>query len=116
MWLINFLIKALKIDRKQLSDGYHTFQDLYDHRIELWITICHLNRDRAWKSKLHSDGTMFNDSFILGLNRRKGKQITYHLNLKDWDRVDVPELKNAPVWDGHTPEDVVNRLEKWNKR
>jgi len=23
-----------------------------------------------------------------------------------WDIFDVPELKNAPIWDGHKPDDI----------
>ena len=41
------------ISRKDISDGYHTFDELYYHRMILFSIICNQNKDRAWKSKLH---------------------------------------------------------------
>ena len=37
----------------EVSDGSHTFDELYYHRMILFSIICDLNKDRAWKSKLH---------------------------------------------------------------
>ena len=39
----------------QTSDGYHTFDELYDHRIALFCTL--LKFVDGWKSKLHEDGS-----------------------------------------------------------
>lgn len=35
--IINWLIKTLRADTNKISDGYHTFDDLYEHRTELFI-------------------------------------------------------------------------------
>ena len=51
------------------SDGYHTFTELYEHRIALFIALCRARSeddkfygiDEIWRSKLHSDGTSFED-------------------------------------------------------
>lgn len=105
---INKAIEELKkqgISRKQISDGWHTFEDLYYHRMILTLVICKQNKDRAFKSKQHHDGTMFDDSFIVGLLTPDG-QYTYHYNLKYWDMFDIPELNKAPEYDGHKPEDI----------
>ena len=102
-------------------DGYHTFEELYDHRITLFIALCVLLRRQenaigsisdhpfVWRSKLHSDGTSFEGWFILGIGQEN--QITYHLPLSRWDETDFAEtLPNAPEFDGHTSEDVLERL------
>jgi hypothetical protein len=100
-------------DTGKISDGYHTFDELYDHRITLWIALCRkLHRIYPiWRSKLHSDGSTFEGWFVLGINRRAGTQMTYHLPLSRWDETDFAEtLERAPEWDGHTPADVLERL------
>ena len=102
-------------------DGYHTMDELYEHRIELFITLCkERNRDSAlswnrevWRSKFHSDGTSYNGWFLLGIGKDKGKQITYHLPLSRWDDTNFAEtLDTAPAYDGHTTEDVLKRLKE----
>lgn len=94
------------LSRKQISDGHHTFDELYFHRMYLFSVICCYHKDRAWKSKLHHDGTMFNDDFICGIETPEG-QYTYHYDLKYWDHFDVKELQRAPKYDGHLPPDIV---------
>lgn len=39
-----------------ISDGYHTFNDLYDHRHALFLALCRA-LGMGWKSRLHVDGT-----------------------------------------------------------
>lgn len=117
-------------DAMQISDGSHTFEELYNHRYELWIAICrscaqlgdffHGNKAtevdevfKVWRSKNHSDGTPAFDGkwFLLGIGEEKGNQITYHLPIDRWDECDFAEtLDKAPEWDGHTSADVLERL------
>lgn len=97
-------------DIGETSDGYHTFNELYEHRHQLFRIIC--EQKYGWKSKIHSDGSFLEGWFIAGLNHSKGKQITYHIPIKYWDEFDVNELERAPEWDGHTSNDVLNRLRK----
>lgn len=47
------------------SDGYHTFNELYHHRAVLFSVIVGNFATRAWKSKLHADGTMYEGMFIV---------------------------------------------------
>lgn len=105
-------------------DGYHTFTELYTHRHILFITLCKqiLNRyiikygddyngGDIWRSRLHSDGTMFEGWFIMGIYQSQGHQITYHLPIHLWDNTSFAEtLSKAPEWDGHKPDDVLIRL------
>ena len=50
----------------------------------------------------------------MGIFKEKGKQITYHLPEKYWEEVSdfASVLEKAPEFDGHTPEDVLERLNK----
>lgn len=110
--------------RSNYSDGYHTFKELYDHRITLFIALCkclHFDENQVeddgsscvWKSKKHSDGelTFGGTWFVLGINKEAGRQMTYHLPMSEWDNCSfATELETAPEWDGHSSADVLQRL------
>jgi len=93
----------------EISDGYHTFDELYFHRMMLFAVICNQNKEKAWKSKLHHDGTMYENYFIVGVTTKKG-DYTYHYHLDSWSLFNVKELDKAPEWDGHRPEDITRLL------
>ena len=104
--IVNFIIKKfLDGKRGKVSDDSHTFDELYRDRAHLFAAVCNQNPDSAWKSKLHSDGTMFNGYFIVGIETEYG-QFTYHYEMRYWDLYKVKEIKNAPEWDGHTSSDI----------
>lgn len=92
------------------SDGYHTFDELYDHRARLFSVIVRDHRDLAWKSRLHHDGTMYDGMFIVGIETPRG-QATYHYDVDPyWGIFDCRELDRAPEWDGHTPQQAIERI------
>ena len=94
----------------EFSDGYHTFNELYHHRAVLFSVICNMFPKRAWKSKLHDTGDMFDGMFIVGIETEQG-QATYHYDIEPyWDMFKVKELEKAPKWDGHTPSDAIQRI------
>lgn len=95
-------------DKGKISDGSHTFDELYYHRMVLFSLVCDQYRDVAWKSWKHDDGTMYPDYFIVGITTPDG-DYSYHYHKDHWDKFDVIELEKAPKWDGHTPDDI-NRL------
>jgi|SRR5262245_10341092 len=111
---INLGAAPMKIECEtgQVSDGYHTFDELYDHRCLLFAALSQTRPHESWKSKLHSDGTSFEGWFIAGMDL-DGKSITYHLPDKYWGFFTGEELKTAPEWDGHTSQDVTQRLIDW---
>lgn len=92
-----------------LKDDFHTMSELYFHRMVLFATICGLAAKRGnkvWRSKLHDDGTMFPDFFIVGVTTPMG-DYSYHYQLKYWNYFDmVEEIPNAPEWNGHTADDL----------
>lgn len=109
----------------QISDGFHTFDELYEHRTALLAAFAKANPDMAWKSRQHELGgdDMFPGYFIVGVNLAVRKKthgggikkipISYHVEDKYWDMFPIYEYENAPKWDGHTPADVVERLHEW---
>lgn len=119
---INHMIKHGGVDTNKISDGYHTFGELYEHRITVFIALCaqlsSLPGDyraplhsQVWRSKLHSDGSNFDGWFVLGVGKEKGHQITYHLPMGKWHDTEFAEdLERAPEFDGHTSADVLTRL------
>src|SRR5258705_4996527 len=108
--------KTFQIVGNDISDGYHTFGELYEHRIALWITLCrviaqHEGPYYVWRSHLHSDGTSFEGWFVLGITV-SDKQLTYHLPDSQWESTGFARtLEIAPEYDGHTAADVLERLE-----
>ena len=101
-------------DKGKISDGYHTFNELYEHRLHLTACLCNSMPGFCYKSKLHDDGTMFDGMFIVSINFKNIEQITYHYDIKDWDMFKIKELDKALPWDGHTSSDVLERLKKMN--
>ena len=94
----------------EFSDGYHTFNELYHHRAVLFSVICNMFPEKAWKSKLHDTGDMYEGMFIVGIETEQG-QATYHYDIEPyWDIFKVKELEKAPKYDGHTPSDAIERI------
>lgn len=108
--LLADLIEPQPIDGNT-SDGYHTFNELYHHRAVLLSVIVENFAARAWKSKLHADGTMYEGMFIVGIETPDG-QATYHYDMPYWNLFRCKEVDRAPEWDGHTPDQAIERIGK----
>ena len=94
------------------SDGYHTFNELYHHRAVLFSVIVKSFPDNAWKAKKHHDGSMYEGMFIVGIETPAG-QATYHYDIDPyWDMFRCKEVEFAPEWDGHTPQQAIERIGK----
>lgn len=92
----------------ELSDTYHSFDDLYKHRTIL-SALLFLNFPYSWKSKIHEDGTMYDGMFVTGFPTPTG-MVSYHYDLEYWDLFKIPEIPHAPRFDGYTDNDVLIRL------
>lgn len=111
-YFLKLLESAPSIDIENISDGFHTFEELYHHRAVLFSIVCNMFPDKAWKSKYHYEGDMFEDMFIVGIDTPEG-QATYHYYIRPyWDLFKVKELDKAPPWDKHTSQEAINRLLK----
>ena len=103
----------------EFSDGYHTFNELYDYRkaynAAFFNELAKQGLYDVHKSRLHSDGEIpFGDPnwFIVMAELPTG-QISNHYEMKDWELFDIPEKDKANVYDGHSPQDVYERLVKY---
>lgn len=105
----------------EVSDGYHTFNELYDYRMALnaalfneWqfsdnITVC--------KSKKHSDGELvFGGEWFIVVAELPTGQISFHYEEKHWDLFNIPEVELSPTYDGHTPQEALERLIEFVKQ
>lgn len=105
-------------DIGEISDGYHTFNELYEYRLlynAAWFNELANKGYDVHKSKRHSDGEIpFDDSnwFIVVAELPTG-QISNHYEMKDWNLFKIPEKERSNIWGGHTPKDVANRIREF---
>lgn len=100
------------------SDGFHTFNELYRHRAALTAVLLYelapLRRYDVHKSWRHSDGELcFGGDWFIVVAQLPAGQISYHYPATDWEMFRIPERDRAFEFDGHTPDDVVARLESY---
>jgi len=115
-----------RVDCEDISDGYHTMNELYDHRMALNIILFKMmfkldhqyRKEDAWnkplimKSVLHNDGSMFKGYFIVFAVTNVG-QISYHYKMEHWNKFEIPIVPNITYpYDGHTSQDIIDRLMK----
>ena len=101
------------------SDGYHTFNELYEFRLlynacmfnELHRTHQEFDIHKSWR---HSDGELcFGGGWFVVVAQLPTGQITNHYEEKDWHLFDIEEHYTAAKWDGHTAKDVAIRLRQY---
>lgn len=98
-------------DIGEISDGFHTFNSLYEQRMILFAALVKAYKDKSWKSYRHEDGEYcFGGGwFVVGIDTPEGGY-TYHYENKYWDMFDCVDLPRAKHWDGHTEADAETRL------
>lgn len=120
--------------RGQYSDGYHTFDELYEFRklynaalFNVWGKE-KIQHPHWWmegrpyysykydvhKSWNHHDGKpCFGGGWFIVVAILPTGQITNHYKAEDWDLFQIPEEPKARFeYDGHTSKDVMVRLEE----
>lgn len=118
-------------DTDNISDGYHTFGELYEYRMLYnagFFNELALNPDEfgmsnplfgVHKSWRHSDGEPpfgkpLGKMFIVVAQLPTG-QISNHYDGEHWDLFQIPERELSAEYDGHTPAMVAERLTKYLK-
>lgn len=98
-------------DIEDLSDGFHTFAQLYYQRMILSAVIVKQNKNKSWKSLRHENGELcFGGGwFIVGIDTPEGSY-TYHYETKYFDLFDCEIIDYGKHWDGHTEKDVTRLL------
>lgn len=101
----------------QTSDGYHTFDELYEYRM-----LYNAHAARGWlaagipvvKSRFHSDGEpCFGGGWFIVTATLPTGQVSNHYREEHWDLFAVPAVDLPPEYDGHTPADAAKRLRAW---
>ena len=114
-----------------MSDGYHTLNELYRYRmlynaalikaIRLWhmSSLSPDNGDafavQTGKSRRHHDGTepFGGGWFVVWVTLPDGSVTFNHYPMEYWDLSNADEYDTAPEWDGSTPEQEADMLETW---
>ena len=100
----------INTDTANISDGDHTFEELYDHRSVLFASLCNCFVGRSWKTRLYEDGSKVEDGYFLcGID---DGAIRYHIKDKYWDLFKCDESPVSPKWDGSSPDDCLEELKK----
>lgn len=117
---INFLIHEESgkgnLDTSLISDGYHTFGELYDFRkvynAALFNQWAKSSLYEVHKSYKHFDGELcFGGGWFIVVAVLPSGQISNHYKNEDWDLFRFQEVEKALYeFDGHTPADVLERL------
>lgn len=102
-------------DMGEVSDGYHTFNELYYYRMLYNAAFFNLlPKEWVHKSKRHHTGEeCFGGGWFIVMANLPTGQISNHYELKDWDLFKIPEKEFADEWDGHTPQEAAERLYKY---
>lgn len=113
---INLEIVENSLDANVISDGYHTFKELYEFRkvynAVLFNEWHKLGLYNVHKSKRHNDGELaFDGGWFIVCAELPSGQISNHYEMKDWELFKCNETPTALLpFDGHTSSDVLDRL------
>lgn len=111
-------------DSGKVSDGWHTFDELYHYRAlynagflnELYVVVEDMKEDwHIEKSYFEHDGSKCfgkDDYFVVTCVLPTG-QISNHYHGYYWHIFQIPAVDRAIKWDGHTPAQAAERLEKY---
>lgn len=109
------------VDVGEVSDGYHTFNELYRYSMlynaAFFNLLARSGQVEVCKSRRHSDGEKCfgSDDWFIVMAILPTGQVSNHYESKYWDLFDVPERETAFEYDGHTPNEAADRLKKYLK-
>ena len=133
------LVNSLGDLKGSVSDGFHTFDEIYNFRklynallFNEWamqiktetafskdasgrtkqIVVAESNKYDVHKSIRHNNGELcFGGGWFVVIAILPSGQITNHYEMKDWGLFKIPEVEKAKYeFDGHTSQDVVERM------
>ena len=100
-----------------IRDEHHSMAELYHYRM-LYNAVAIM----AWrregisvvKSLKHHDGEFcFGGGWFIVTAQLPTGQVSNHYQTQHWDLFAVPEVEEAPQWDGHTPDEAAKRIKKY---
>lgn len=110
-----------EIPKGEISDGYHTFDELYRYRMlynaAFFNALAKDGSIKMCKSRKHSDGEKCfgSDDWFVVMAILPTGQISNHYESKYWDLFNIPESGMAFDYDGHTPNEAADRIERYLK-
>jgi hypothetical protein len=97
-----------------VTDGFHSFPELYESRLVLHAYAVEAWQARGWpvvKSWRHEDGERcFGGGWLIVHVVTPEGPASFHYPAAAWELFDVPAVETAPPFDGHTTADVHARL------
>lgn len=108
------VFKPGSADDGDVSDGHHTFNELYQYRM-----LYNVHAALGWlaagipvsKSWRHSDGELcFGGGWFVVVAQLPTGQVSNHYTVEHWDLFDIPQVDLSPEYDGHTPKIAADRL------
>jgi len=108
-------IDGVEIPTEEISDGYHTFKELYQYRrvynAMLVNEYAKQGLYNTHKSTKHSDGEecFGGGYFVVQITLPTG-QVSNHYKLEHWDEFKCEVREVADEWDGHTPKEALSRM------
>lgn len=110
-----------------ISDGYHTFDELYYYRMLYnsnmvnLLVLCKANLRQVFKdfdvikSKKHFDKQpCYGGGWFIVVIKTPWGQISNHYKLEHWDNFKCRAVKHAWKWDNHTMKESTERMIKLN--
>lgn len=103
-------------DSGKVSDGYHTFDELYGFRklynAALFNEWAAQGKYQVHKSQRHFDDELcFGGGWFIVVAMLPTGQISNHYRMDDWELFQIPSYQKVLFeFDGHTPSDVCERL------
>ena len=115
MNIINLKEMFPNIDIGDVSDGFHTFKELYLYRMlynAAIFNVLHKRREcPVVKSRRHHDGELcFGGGWFIVTAELPTGQVSNHYEEKYWDLFKCPDVHKAPEWDGHSPQQAADRI------
>lgn len=97
------------------ADEHHSVQELYDYRMAYnsllfnqWARDGKYEVHKSWR---HGDGEKcFGGGWFIVSATTPYGQVTNHYSSEHWHRFHVPIRERAAEWDGHTPQQALDRL------
>lgn len=101
-----------------ISDGHHTFSELYTYRrlynaalFNEWAKQGLYDVHKSW---MHHDGEpCFGGGWFIVVAQLPTGQISNHYKSAHWNDFDIPEKEMANFYDGHTPAWAAERLQSF---
>lgn len=82
-----------RCDVSQITDGEHSFGELYDTNIRLFIALCNSNKRKSWFSKFNAKGVSV-PGVIAGINI-EGVAVTARISDEQASLLSIKEAKKA---------------------